>query len=295
MPAPIAIVVVILGRMDLNKSTMCAKRGQKEETPYTSRIHDGLGNVLSIARLLQPTSNTNRKATTTDVKTTSQTDVTQPWWRSPLILVAAACLGLIAAFVHFAAEVVERDTGSFDTAVRDWVFDHRPPWLVSVFGAVTLLGDRHALIVGTMVVALILARGGARLRPLLIAALPFFLSGTARLLRNWYQIPRPPGGLTSALSFGFPSGHTSAGTAVAVVLGYIIARERGARRLGATIALVIPLSVGISRIYLDKHWASDVIGGWLIGGAYAVAVCAIYEHAFRRARAKSGVSTIRSQ
>jgi undecaprenyl-diphosphatase len=210
-----------------------------------------------------------------------------PWWRSPFVLVAATCVGLIYVFAHLASEVVERDTGPFDRAVRDWVFAHRPAWLVSVFGIVTLLGDRRTLFIGAAVVALALARGGARLRPLLIAALPFCLSATARLLRLWFEIPRPPGGLlTSALAFGFPSGHTSGATAVAIVMGYVLARERGARRTGWTIAAVVPLAVGLSRVYLDKHWASDVIGGWLIGGLYAVAVCALYEQALRRSRSK---------
>jgi undecaprenyl-diphosphatase len=219
--------------------------------------------------------------------TTGRPDASVPWWRSPFLLVAAACLGLIYVFVHLASEVVDRDTGTFDRAVRGWVFAHRPPWLVSVFGVVTLLGDRRTLFIGAAIVSLTLARSGARLRPLLVAALPFCLSATARLLREWYQIPRPPAGLlTSALSFGFPSGHTSGSTAVAVVVGYVLARERGARRVGWTIALVVPLAVGISRLFLDMHWASDVIGGWLIGGLYAVAVCALYELALRRARSK---------
>lgn len=228
----------------------------------------------------------------TEATTTGPPDARAPWWRSPFVLVAVTCVGLIYGFVHFASEVVEHDTGSFDRVVRDWVFAHRPPLLVDVFQVVTLLGDRRTLAIAAAVVALTVARGGARLRPLLVAALPFVLSATARVLREWYQIPRPPAGLlTSALSFGFPSGHTSGSTAIAVVIGYVLARERGARRVGWTIALAVPLAVGISRLYLDMHWASDVIGGWLIGGSYAVAVCAIYEQALRRARAKSSLSS----
>jgi undecaprenyl-diphosphatase len=221
------------------------------------------------------------------MSTSSRPDASVPWWRSPFVVVAVACLGLIYGFAHLASEVVDRDTGTFDRAVRDWVFAHRPSWLVSVFEVVTLLGDRRTLAIAAVIVALTLARGGARLRPLLVAALPFCLSATARLLREWYQIPRPPAGLlSSSLTFGFPSGHTSGSTAVAVVIGYVLARERGVRGVGWTIALVVPLAVGISRLYLDMHWASDVIGGWLIGGLYAVAVCALYEQALRRARSK---------
>src|SRR6185369_15131677 len=180
-----------------------------------------------------------------------------------------ACVALVYGFVHVASEVVEKETGSFDRAVRDWVFAHRPPWLVDALRVVTLLGDHRTLIVAAAIVAVVLARRGARVRPLLIAAFPFFLSAAGRALRMWYQIPRPPEGLvSSAFAFGFPSGHTSASTAMSVVLGYVLARELGAKRLGWTIALAVPLAVGISRLYLDMHWASDVIGGWLIGAIY---------------------------
>ena len=200
---------------------------------------------------------------------------------------AAVCVALIYGFVQFASHVVERETGPLDRNVRQWVFAHRPPWLVDVFRVVTWLGDRRTLIIGAVIVALLLARGGARLRPLLVAALPFCLSATARLLREWSRIPRPPEGLlSSALAFGFQSGHTTGGPAVAMVMGYVLARERGAVCLGLMIALPIPLAVGVSRVYLDMHWASDVVGGWLIGSVYAVAVCALYEQALRRARAR---------
>jgi undecaprenyl-diphosphatase len=184
-----------------------------------------------------------------------------------------------------ASEVVQRETGTFDRAVREWVFGHRAPWLVSAFRVVTLLGDPVALIIAAGLVAATLVRAGARVRPLLVAALPFCVSATATALRDWYRIPGPPTRLTTPIEFGFPSGHTLGSTALALVVGYVLSRERGARHLGWAIALVVPLAVGISRLYLDMHWASDVIGGWLIGGAYAGAVCALYQLALHRTRA----------
>lgn len=213
-----------------------------------------------------------------------------PWWRSPFVLVAAACVCLIYGFLHFASEVVERDTAPFDRAVRDWVFAHRPPWSVDIARGITTLGSRTVLIVAAAIVVVLLIVRGARLRPLLVAVVPLCLIELPGVLRDWYRIPRPPGGIAADLSFGFPSGHTTGSTVLALVIGYVLARELGARRLGWTIALLIPLAVGISRVYLDVHWASDVIGGWLIGSICAVAICALYERAFRRGRAKASAS-----
>ena len=53
------------------------------------------------------------------------------------------------------------------------------------------------------------------------------------------------------------------------------------RSVGWAIACVIPFIVGLSRIFLDVHWASDVIGGWMIGAGYAAAVCVLYDHTRR--------------
>lgn len=215
---------------------------------------------------------------------TTQSDAPAAGWRSPFVLAAAGSLGLIAVFAYLALEVIARRTEAFDRAVRDWVFAHRSPLLVSICRIVTLLGDPLTLLIAAAILAFMLARAGARVRPLVVAALPLCLTGTATALRKWYEIPRPPRSAAALGEFGFPSGHTLGSTALAIVVGYVLVRERGARGLGWTIALVVPLAVGISRLYLDMHWASDVIGGWLIGGAYACAVCAVYRQALRRSR-----------
>ncbi|QJB54908.1 phosphatase PAP2 family protein [Pseudodesulfovibrio sp. zrk46] len=45
--------------------------------------------------------------------------------------------------------------------------------------------------------------------------------------------------------------------------------------------LLLPLLVGYSRIYLGKHYPTDVLGGWLYGAVVALAVWTIWEYAVR--------------
>jgi undecaprenyl-diphosphatase len=52
-------------------------------------------------------------------------------------------------------------------------------------------------------------------------------------------------------------------------------------------AVLIALIVGFSRMYLDVHWATDVVGGWSIGLLIAALAAALYEHMRRVARAAS--------
>lgn len=41
---------------------------------------------------------------------------------------------------------------------------------------------------------------------------------------------------------------------------------RGPRRTGMAVAVVSVAGVGVTRVWLGVHWATDVLGGWLLGG-----------------------------
>ena len=81
--------------------------------------------------------------------------------------------------------------------------------------------------------------------------------------------PRPSGS-----SLGFPSGHTTSATAFAVVLIYLMSRERlspAARLALQILAVALMLLVGWARIVLRAHWPTDVLGGFLLGAGCAAA------------------------
>jgi undecaprenyl-diphosphatase len=42
------------------------------------------------------------------------------------------------------------------------------------------------------------------------------------------------------------------------------------------VAFVAPLLIGVSRLYLDVHWATDVIGGWVAGVVIAAVARLVY-------------------
>jgi membrane protein DedA with SNARE-associated domain/membrane-associated phospholipid phosphatase len=82
--------------------------------------------------------------------------------------------------------------------------------------------------------------------------------------------PRPDGGLTSASGSSFPSGHAAHSVlyvwlAVTIVLRLRPGMARGAAVVSAGFALTI--LVGLSRVYLNVHYLSDVSAGWALGAA----------------------------
>ncbi len=100
------------------------------------------------------------------------------------------------------------------------------------------------------------------------------ISAIDQLLKILVRRPRPQGfRLVEALGLSFPSGHSMAAMAF---YGYGIWLVRcGAFDLpfSAAIEIVLAcaiLAVGVSRIYLGVHYASDVLGGYCLSFAWLI-------------------------
>jgi membrane-associated phospholipid phosphatase len=79
--------------------------------------------------------------------------------------------------------------------------------------------------------------------------------------------------LDHASSFAFPSGHATSAAVVYLLFAFIVPTQR--RGLWLSVGIALTLLTGMSRIMLGVHWPSDVIGGWLLGAAFAFAGLAV--------------------
>jgi membrane protein DedA with SNARE-associated domain/membrane-associated phospholipid phosphatase len=88
--------------------------------------------------------------------------------------------------------------------------------------------------------------------------------------------PRPAGALTSASGSSFPSGHAAHAVLYVWLAVTIVLRLRPGMARGAALVaggIVLTILVGLSRVYLNVHYLSDVSGGWALGAA-CFAFCA---------------------
>jgi membrane-associated phospholipid phosphatase len=105
-------------------------------------------------------------------------------------------------------------------------------------------------------------------------------------VKQIYRRKRPEGGVRlHELTYAFPSGHAAAAAAVLGTASYVLWREgmvpRGAAEAFAGVGTLL---VGASRVYLDVHWTTDVLGGWAVGSLVAAMSAAVYERVRTKTR-----------
>ncbi len=97
------------------------------------------------------------------------------------------------------------------------------------------------------------------------------------LLKQMFHRLRPTGQLVTAFGYSFPSGHAFSAMAVYGLLVYLTWKltNNGALKLAVfTASILMILLVGVSRVYLNVHWLTDVLGGYAAGLSW-LAFCVI--------------------
>lgn len=83
----------------------------------------------------------------------------------------------------------------------------------------------------------------------------------------------------------FPSGHAMLTAVAFLTLGVLLARMTEHRRLKAfalATSITLTILVGLTRIHLGVHYASDVLAGWVAGGAWALLCWSVARYLQRR-------------
>ena len=145
----------------------------------------------------------------------------------------------------------------------------------------TELGSFRVVAVVTAVIAGVLVwRTRNLLLPLTLVITMVETSSIVYLSKEVVGRARPP--ITTligppATDPSFPSGHTTSGSVVWVLGALLLAStliQPWARRLVIVAGAALAVVIGMTRAYLGYHWATDVLGGWLL--ATAICTTAIY-------------------
>lgn len=163
-----------------------------------------------------------------------------------------------------------------DTTASAVARELRTAWLVDLAKGVTALGAGGlVLALGAACAAALAARRRWAELGVLVAGLAIVYAGVHEL-KGAIDRPRPAGGLVAVDGSAFPSGHAAYSTFYLWLAVTIVMRLRpGMARGAAVVATGIGLTaaIGLSRLYLDVHYMSDVSAGWALGAA-AFSLCA---------------------
>jgi membrane-associated phospholipid phosphatase len=188
-------------------------------------------------------------------------------------LLGGLVLGILAWLVRRAALIQH-----IDNSVAAWGYDHRSAASTSGLKAITQLGNIK-IVIGLAVVLVLVDVFRQRNRWSFLFLL-FVLAGMeATMLGVKHMVGRLRPTLNpeaAALGPSFPSGHSATAAAFYMAAALIIGRSlhRPVRQLVIGAAVAVAVAVAASRVLLDLHWLSDVIGGLSLGWAW-FALCAV--------------------
>jgi len=200
------------------------------------------------------------------------------WKRNWGVVVALGVVALIA-FALLGESVLRHQTSPFDVWARTWVLAHRDAHVLTFFQVVTTIGSVTPMVVYAIIGAVVLWLSGRPLVASTVLVAPAAAVVAYLGLKTVFARTRPSGvGNIIEGTYSFPSAHATTSSAICCTLAYVFWRERlvsGA--VAALLAVLVPTCVGLSRVYLDVHWATDVAGGWSAGLSIAALSAGLYD------------------
>jgi membrane protein DedA with SNARE-associated domain/membrane-associated phospholipid phosphatase len=193
-------------------------------------------------------------------------------------LLAALSVGLFVLIAYWS--VVGGDPGPTpgDRTALNVAQDLQTAWLVHVAKAITWLGSAWVTVPLALIAAIAL---GIRRRwgELWVLVIGFGLTvALVPEIKTLTDRPRPPDPLVTTHGWAFPSGHAAHATLytwLAVTLALRVVPGITRRTLVIASGIALTVLIGLTRVYLQVHWLSDVTSGWALGLSCFAAVAAV--------------------
>lgn len=191
-------------------------------------------------------------------------------------LVFAFAMFALSVFAALAGEMREDDTRHWDQAAllqaQQWRATH--PLVEAVMREFSSLGSTPVLTLFTVLAAIYLASVGRPARALAVSVAMSTGALAVTALKASFGRARPDPEFAALVQEGlsFPSGHASMSAVFYLTVGVLVAQRHDGLRLRAfvvAIAAFMAVLIGVTRVMLGVHWASDVLAGWAFGAGWA--------------------------
>ena len=198
------------------------------------------------------------------------------------VRIAVGFVGVIVCLVilgSLARDVRAQESNALDAIATPLLHAFASPALDTVMRAATFLGSTTTLlpvfVLGFLCLVWLRRRRDALFLTVAIGG-SIALDGTMKL---FFARPRPRLPWAQVLpDYSFPSGHSMNSIVLFLALALLVWQIRGRPTgvVAVAVALVLSLTIGISRIYLGYHYFTDVLGGFLAGVLWLFVVIAAF-------------------
>ena len=167
----------------------------------------------------------------------------------------------------FNQDIMKCDTFAYNIIVKQMRFD----FLTVIMKVITNFGSAISIIIISLLSVIFIKDKKVSASVIINIILVTILN---QVLKNILQRPRPDGfRLISESGYSFPSGHSMVSMAfygLFIYLAYTKIENKNLRSIVCILLSILVVFIGFSRIYLGVHYASDVLGGFLISMSYLI-------------------------
>jgi membrane-associated phospholipid phosphatase len=183
-------------------------------------------------------------------------------------------LAAIILFSYIADENVLEKNYHFDTAVINFVKMHSTPVLIKIMLVVTFFGSTKFLLPAYIIIVVLLFWKHKKEIAIEIVCIAGSSTIIMFLLKDYFHRHRPNSILGNELvSYSFPSGHSVSSLIFCGIISYIVWKTNISilkKYLITFLLMLYALAVGMSRIILMVHYATDVIAAYCFAIAWLI-------------------------
>ncbi len=177
-------------------------------------------------------------------------------------------LSVSSITIFFLTTLLRNSFVSLDSSINAWVPTVQIPSMTFVAILVSEIFEAYVLLIITGTLSAYLFTKNKKKESVLLMSTMIGVAATTELIKHIVQAERPLNGLIESTGYAYPSGHSTASLVFFGMILYVFWGQIGSNKnkiLLTLLSVLVVLIVGFDRIYLNTHWLSDVIGGYLLG------------------------------